>query len=594
MFGIKNGKQYREQTSQKISWGHWFAFFNIILAVIIGSRYAFIIDWPHTFFGRSYFFISILGHFSFIVFAAYLLLIFPLSFIIKNERTFRGVTVIIATIGSTLLLVDAEVFSHFNLHLSSVVWNLLVNPENGELSRDWQIFFAPMPFILLIQMLFSRWSWHKLRSLERQKWSRWVGIFLTSAFIATHLIYAWADAFIYRPITMQKSNFPLSYPMTARTFLEKNGFLNKEEYENTLEQEGRADALLIDYPKRELTFAPSKVQPNILFITVSGLRYDVVTADKMPQLNRFADNATRFMNHYSSGNDNNAGTTGLFYGLNANYTDSLLNSKTPSVLVQKLQRDKYQFALFSATNFKESIFKQALFPMLKLTKTKTSNQSAVQNWLDFLTGDKMKQPWFGYLDLDLVQAMKAKTFADSETEQAYYYEQLSELDNLLGKVFVRMEEQELLQNTLIVVTAEHGYSFQVGKDELRNYFARDQIQVPMIVHWSGLSARKEPKLSSHVDLLPALMTRVFKVENPISDYSQGNDLFDTQGRAAEWVFAANHRWNVIITPDGTQYHIDRRGNYQKYDRTYQKVSSDRPPLGLFLDAFNQSRSFTQK
>lgn len=221
---IKTSKQYREETSRKISWGHWFAFFNILWAIILGARYAFIMDWPDTLFGKLYFFISLLGHFSFVVFALYLLFIFPLSFLIKNDRTFRGITVILTTIGATLLLVDSEVFSRFNLHLSTVVWNLLVNPENGELSRTWQIFFAPMPLILLVQMVFSRWSWQKLRSLERQKWLKGVGVFFVCTFIATHLIYAWADAFIYRPITMQRSNFPLSYPMTARSFL-KTWFL---------------------------------------------------------------------------------------------------------------------------------------------------------------------------------------------------------------------------------------------------------------------------------------------------------------------------------------------------------------------------------
>ncbi|MGV3226338.1 DUF3413 domain-containing protein, partial [[Pasteurella] aerogenes] len=144
MFNIKNRKQYLEETSRKISWGHWFTFFNILWAIIIGSRYAFIIDWPNTLVGKLYFFVSLLGHFSFVVFASYLLLIFPLSFLVKNQRTFRGLTVIISTLGVTLLLVDTEVFSRFNLHLSSLVWNLLVNPENGELSRNWQLFFVPM------------------------------------------------------------------------------------------------------------------------------------------------------------------------------------------------------------------------------------------------------------------------------------------------------------------------------------------------------------------------------------------------------------------------------------------------------------------
>jgi len=71
--------------------------------------------------------------------------------------------------------------------LYGIYWSI---PENGEMSSDWQIFFAPMPIILLAQMLFSRWSWEKLRSLERQKWLKGTGIFLTATFITTHLIYA--------------------------------------------------------------------------------------------------------------------------------------------------------------------------------------------------------------------------------------------------------------------------------------------------------------------------------------------------------------------------------------------------------------------
>ena len=45
---------------------------------------------------------------------------------------------------------------------------------------------------------------------------------------ASHLIYIWADANFYRPITMQRANLPLSYPMTARKFLEKHGLLDQQ------------------------------------------------------------------------------------------------------------------------------------------------------------------------------------------------------------------------------------------------------------------------------------------------------------------------------------------------------------------------------
>ena len=599
MFWFKNSKQtfgmqYREQTSMKISWGHWFAFFNILWAILIGSRYAFIIDWPETLFGKLYFFISLLGHFSFVSFALYLLVLFPLSFIVKNERTFRGLSVILATIATTLLLVDTEVFARFNLHLSSVVWNLLVNPENGELSRDWQIFFVPMPLMLLVQMLFSRWAWYKLRSLERQKWFRGVGVALTCLFVATHLIYAWADAYIYRPITMQKSNFPLSYPMTARTFLEKHGLLDKAEYENTVVQEGRPDTPAIEYPKHKLTYAaPSSEKANLLIITVSGLRADALA--QMPKLTEFAQGATQFNHHYSTGNTNNAGITGLFYGLNANYTDSLLNHKTPSVLMEKLRQEGYRLGLFSATQFKDSIFDQALFHNMPLPKKKSpsSNQSAVKNWQDWYANLDLAKPWFAYLNLELNHTIRAKGFTHLADEQAFYAEQLGKLDAQLDSLFTRLRETNQLENTAVIITAEQGYVFQSSEKDLTDNFSEDEIHVPLIVSWKELNVGEENKLTSHVDLLPALMYHLFWVENPDSDYSQGRNLFDfTQSR--DWALAANYRWFAIITPDGTQYHIDRKGNYQKFDRTYEKQSSSRPPLGLFLDVFNQSGSFIEK
>ena len=573
-------RQYREETSQKISWGHWFAFFNILWAVFIGARYAFIIDWPDTLFGKIYFFISLLGHFSFIVFAFYLLVIFPLSFIVKNHRTFRGLTVILATIGNTLLLVDSEVFLRFNLHLSSLVWNLLVNPENGELSRNWQIFFVPMPLILLVQMLFSRWSWQKLRSLERQKWLKAVGVFFVCTFSATHLIYAWADAYLYRPITMQRSNFPLSYPMTARSFLEKHGFLDKAEYAQRLAQEGRLDALAIDYPKNPLVFAEQQENTNILLITLSGLRHDVIDAGKMPNLAQFAENSTQFINHYSSGNNNNTGLVGLFYGLNGSYTDSLLSNKTPSVLVERLTQQQYAQGVFFSKKMDAGIFRRAIYPKTKLV-AENGNQAAIRSftrWLD--TAKTQNKPFWGHLSLNI----------EPNLTQEKYEQQLADIDASLGQLLPELD----LPNTLVIITAEHGYTFKkLSEKEETNYFSRDEVQVPMIVHWNGLATGKISKLTSHVDLVPALMKHIFKVKNPIADYAQGRDLFDLTS-SADWVLVSNYRWNVIVQPDGTQYHIDNRGNYEKYDRTYQKMSSERPPLGLFLEAFSQERSFLEK
>ena len=448
------------------------------------------------------------------------------------------------------------------------------------MSRDWQIFFAPMPIILLAQMLFSRWSWEKLRSLERQKWLKVVGIFFTTTFIATHLIYAWADAYLYRPITMQRSNFPLSYPMTARSFLEKHGFLDGEQYSQTLKQEGRLDALKIDYPKRMLTFTPLENKPNILMITVSGLRYDAISSEKMPKLTEFATSSTQFTNHYSSGNNNNAGLVGLFYGLNANYTDSILSNHTPSVLIEKLRAEQYQFGLFSATNFKDSLFHQALFRGMTLTQNngKNNNESAVKNLNKFIAAQQGDKPWFAYLDLDI-----------DGKNQADYDRILPQLDQQLEQILANIP----LDNTLVLITAEHGLNFdEMSEKDRENYFGRDEIQVPLLVYWKDLPVGEQAGLSSHTDILPALMNQIFHIQNPLLDYTQGHNLFELKGN--DWVLASNHRWNVVLLPDGTQYHLDRKGNYKKFDRDYQAQSSGRPPLGLFLEIFQVENLFFEK
>lgn len=81
--------KYGDKVSQMISWGHWFTLFNILLSLALSSRYLFISDWPDTLIGRIYAITSWLGHFSFLAFALYLLIVFPLTFVVMSQRLLR-------------------------------------------------------------------------------------------------------------------------------------------------------------------------------------------------------------------------------------------------------------------------------------------------------------------------------------------------------------------------------------------------------------------------------------------------------------------------------------------------------------------------
>ncbi len=119
-------------------------------------------------------------------------------------------------------------------------------------------------------------------------------------------MYIWADANFYRPITMQRANLPLSYPMTARRFLEKHGLLDAQEYQRRLVEQGNPEAVSVQYPLSDLRYRDMGRGQNVLLITVDGLNYSRYEK-QMPALADFASQNVTFTQHMSSGNTADAG-----------------------------------------------------------------------------------------------------------------------------------------------------------------------------------------------------------------------------------------------------------------------------------------------
>lgn len=589
---VTNRQRYREKVSQMISWGHWFALFNILLALGLGSRYLFVTDWPASLLGRVYALVSLLGHFSFIVFAGYLLVIFPLTFVVMSQRLLRFISAALATAGLTLLLVDSEVFSHFHLHLNPVVWDLVVNPDQSELSRDWQLMFICVPVLFLVEMLFGTWSWQKLRSLNRRRFGKPLAALFISAFFASHLIYIWADANFYRPITMQRANLPLSYPMTARKFLEKHGLLDQQEYERRLVQQGNPEAVAVEYPLSDLSYGDKGSGYNLLMIVVDGIRAKDVAQD-MPALTRFAQENVRFSDHYSSGNHADTGLFGLFYGISPTYLDSVLAGRKPSALINALSDQGYQLGLFSSDGFNASLYRQALLTDFSLpTPAPQSDAQTTQQWQRWLTDQGDKEPWFSYINFSGAEpAEGAKTPAPADFIQRYRTG-AQDVDAQITQVLDTLKQRGLLDKTVVVITAEHGVEFNdSGKGQwgAGNGFNQAQLQVPLVIHWPGTPAQTISKLTGHNDVMRTLMQRLLHVKTAPKDYSQGEDLFTAQ-RRNNWIATGDGNQLVITTPTQTLM-LDNSGNYRVYDHNGDEIKDEKPQLALLLQVLTDVKRF---
>ncbi|EHH5056103.1 cardiolipin transport protein PbgA [Escherichia coli] len=582
---VTHRQRYREKVSQMVSWGHWFALFNILLSLVIGSRYLFIADWPTTLAGRIYSYVSIIGHFSFLVFATYLLILFPLTFIVGSQRLMRFLSVILATAGMTLLLIDSEVFTRFHLHLNPIVWQLVINPDENEMARDWQLMFISVPVILLLELVFATWSWQKLRSLtRRRRFARPLAAFLFIAFIASHVVYIWADANFYRPITMQHANLPLSYPMTARRFLEKHGLLDAQEYQRRLIEQGNPDAVSVQYPLSELRYRDMGTGQNVLLITVDGLNYSRFEK-QMPALAGFAEQNISFTHHMSSGNTTDNGIFGLFYGISPSYMDGILSTRTPAALITALNQQGYQLGLFSSDGFTSPLYRQALLSDFSMpsVRTQSDEQTATQwiNWLGRYAQEDNR--WFSWVSFN-------GTNIDDSNQQAFarkYSRAAGNVDDQINRVLNALRDSGKLDNTVVIITAGRG--IPLSEDEETFDWSHGHLQVPLVIHWPGTPAQRINALTDHTDLMTTLMQRLLHVSTPASEYSQGQDLFNPQ-RRHYWVTAADNDTLAITTPKKTLV-LNNNGKYRTYNLRGERVKDEKPQLSLLLQVLTDEKRF---
>nr|WP_020231991.1 LPS biosynthesis-modulating metalloenzyme YejM [Escherichia coli] len=582
---VTHRQRYREKVSQMVSWGHWFALFNILLSLVIGSRYLFIADWPTTLAGRIYSYVSIIGHFSFLVFATYLLILFPLTFIVGSQRLMRFLSVILATAGMTLLLIDSEVFTRFHLHLNPIVWQLVINPDENEMARDWQLMFISVPVILLLELVFATWSWQKLRSLtRRRRFARPLAAFLFITFIASHVVYIWADANFYRPITMQRANLPLSYPMTARRFLEKHGLLDAQEYQRRLIEQGNPDAVSVQYPLSELRYRDMGTGQNVLLITVDGLNYSRFEK-QMPALAGFAEQNISFTRHMSSGNTTDNGIFGLFYGISPSYMEGILSTRTPAALITALNQQGYQLGLFSSDGFTSPLYRQALLSDFSMpsVRTQSDEQTATQwiNWLGRYAQEDNR--WFSWVSFN-------GTNIDDSNQQAFarkYSRAAGNVDDQINRVLNALRDSGKLDNTVVIITAGRG--IPLSEEEETFDWSHGHLQVPLVIHWPGTPAQRINALTDHTDLMTTLMQRLLHVSTPASEYSQGQDLFNPQ-RRHYWVTAADNDTLAITTPKKTLV-LNNNGKYRTYNLRGERVKDEKPQLSLLLQVLTDEKRF---
>jgi membrane-anchored protein YejM (alkaline phosphatase superfamily) len=133
-----------------------------------------------------------------------------------------------------------------------------------------------------------------------------------------------------------------------------------------------------------------------------------------------------------------------------------------------------------------------------------------------------------------------------------YRNAVSHVDGLVGQIVDRLEQWGLLEETIIVVTSDHGEEFN---DNEANYwghggnFTQYQTQVPLVLYVPGRPPRQVAQVTTHVDVPTTLVQEALRCGLDPHDYSNGQNLFGPLGDARPLVIGGYVNHALVLGDD---------------------------------------------
>ena len=316
--------------------------------------------------------------------------------------------------------------------------------------------------------------------------------------------------------------------------------------------------LIITIPLLFPGAAASPAQPfNVLLITVDTLRYDRVgfldpRHVKTPNMDALAARSlvfTRAFAHNPVTLPSHAniltGATALYHGISDNTGFKL--DKRFLTLPQHLRRSGYKTAAFVGAFPLDSRF--GLDQGFDLYDDYYGTRNEREFFFVERPAEKVISPamawigaqrgkWFAWVHLfDPHQPYLPPSPFKEEYADDPYSGEVAYVDAQLGVLFDFLRARRLMENTVIVLTADHGEALGEKGEDTHSYFAyNNTIHVPLFVELPGHKPGTFAGNVSHVDIFPTLCAALGLKVPP---HVQGESLLDITaagGRRAKEIY----------------------------------------------------------
>lgn len=533
-----------------------------------------------------------------------------------------------------LLIADAYIYRIYHFHFNGLVLHFLLEGGMQEIlglsRREYFTLFSLLTILFVVEYCLALLCWQKVRL---HRWSYFsTALSLPPIFLfVSYLLFCSAASeagnentkilINSHAVVIQAPILPLYHNLLV-TLLPAISLEDSMRSGEGMFMQQPQIVKPLNYPKHPLMLVPPSRPPNIVIIGLDAWRFDMMTSKTTPHIHDFAKQCLYFTNHWSGGNATEPGLFSIFYSIPGTYWSSAVATQHGPILIHELLKQNYALGMFVSAETHSPPYNKSLYSEVKGMPTSTPGKEPyqrdayiTQSFNKFIKKRDKTKPFFSFVfyntshsyctadnyphvflpaaeecnRLELNNDFEPTPFRNRYKNAVHY------VDSLVGQVLATLEQEHLLDNTIVLILGDHSEEFNDNKNDSWGHagnFTRYQVQTPLLVYWPGKPARTINHQTTHFDIVPTLFNQIFKCKNPVSDYSIGHDLFDSSSRP--YIVVGSYI-DFGIVEKGRITRVLPGGNLEILDEQNKKLNA-KPSMDIVKQAFDDTQQFyhTQK
>lgn len=493
----------------------------------------------------------------------------------------------------TFFVANKMVYSLYRFHINGFILEMLTGDSAGDIFQfDIQLYVKVALSILFIIALMTV-LWYACRLLhKRTHYAAVVPTISVILFCAiySNLYHAYAAVVKIPSVIRSAAVLPYYAPLTANRFMQKLGVVSKETLSTNI---GGGNGSGLKYPRNEIVAQPLDNKKNILFILIDSWNKRTWSEECFPNIWDFATDCSSYENHISSSNGTYGSVFGLFFGLPSYFRKDVDVSGLQPILINTLLEQSYDVKAFASATLVYPPFARLIFSNVPDLRVESKGETVyerdceiTEEFIQYIDTTR-NEPFFAFMFYDLAHGYempddKKNRFKPSWKYADYlalnneidptpfwnlYRNSLFQVDSLVGCVLNKLEEKEMLENTIVVLTGDHGQEFNENK---KNYWGHGsnyspvQIRVPFFVFDAEQAAKTYRHRTTHYDVSTTLLKRYLGVQNPVTDLGCGHMLDDNCSRDYH-IAGDDVNYAFILEGDMTILEKKYSGGIEVYD-----------------------------